>query len=462
MPPSNFGSGYYPLPPEDDEEMATSYHGTQHHPAVMNQLLEAALPESSRSMPPTTDVYGNAAPPKDDAGDEEEGVLDGMKAAEKLRKKAAESEWIWTKAGAEYMDEVWGMQAKQDGPCDEDAIACLESNVKNGMEGAQKAGYIKSRFQREDNEHKDFIAEDMKQFYGTLARPKAYEMKGKQYLIFQPLILIQCIFNPLGLFLLAFVINTQARYRLLYVALLLDFILIVSVMFMNLSRYTKDTKEREKRLYKFMLMSNLMGCCVGTILGEATYQANFKPYFDLANLAHYPKCDPSVHKAQMFSDAGQIDFFYGTHLDLARSHGFKSGDTYCVAPIVGPETGGWLDGIMPKLPNYDFWAVGINCCSGHAPDFHCGEWSNWRASSGLRLTRDDLRDYFKLAVQGAEAEHNIQSAEPFFVYLMSNPRAEIDSYWTDGWAEMVHATVGMLFIQAMVTGAVGLLCIDNA
>merc|ERR1719181_48642 len=134
------------------------------------------------------------------------------------------------------------------------------------MEGAQKAGYIKNRFQKEGSEQIDFIAEDMKHFYGTLARPKAHEIKGKQYLIFQPLILIQCIFNPLGLFMLGFVINTQVRYRLWYVTMLLDFILLTAVIAMNLSRYTPDTKDRERRLYKFMLGSNLMACLVGIVL----------------------------------------------------------------------------------------------------------------------------------------------------------------------------------------------------
>lgn len=50
------------------------------------------------------------------------------------------------------------------------------------------------------------------------------------------------------------------------------------------------------------------------------------------------------------------------------------------------------------LATYDFWAVGLNCCSGVSSDFRCGEFNNQHARSGLRLMRDDQRPFYRQAL----------------------------------------------------------------
>merc|ERR1719502_2180472 len=65
-------------------------------------------------------------------------------------------------------------------------------------------------------------------------------------------------------------------------------------------------------------------------------------------------------------------------------------DLYCVAPIVKGNA---------QLTSYDFWAVGVNCCSGAQSDFRCGEYTNPHSKSGLRLMKDDQRPFYRLAVQ---------------------------------------------------------------
>merc|ERR1740121_3126179 len=103
------------------------------------------------------------------------------------------------------------------------------------------------------------------------------------------------------------------------------------------------------------------------------------------NLNTYSDVDPSQMKGQQLMDAGRIVFTQNSKLDIRRSMSFKNLDSYCVAPItIGNENTTYA-----ALASYDFWAVGINCCSDNTADFHCGEFDNSKAHAGLRLMRDE-------------------------------------------------------------------------
>jgi len=134
--------------------------------------------------------------------------------------------------------------------------------------------------------------------------------------------------------------------------------------------------------YIFLFLTTALALVAGSVLGNANYKANMVPFKDVINMNSYELINPTTGRGNQVMDAGRIKFVEEAHLDLTKAMGFRNLDTYCVVPIV---TG------KEKQDNYDFWAVGTNCCSSHVSDFHCGEYNNPQAHSGLRLMREDLR-----------------------------------------------------------------------
>lgn len=193
----------------------------------------------------------------------------------------------------------------------------------------------------------------------------------------------------------------------------------------------------------WLLLVTVIAWIAGFAYGDSIYAANFKPYNDLSNLNIYPSVDPGLYKAQQLMDAGQIEFLPGSHLDLTRSYGFKNEDIYCVAPIVGPKQNKTNN---KTLAQYDYWAIGTNCCSAHITDYHCGEYSNVNAHKGLRLMNDGMRGYFRLAVEEATAAYGIKAPQPIFVYWMESPADELHAYNEDGFKSMETGIIVSLLV----------------
>lgn len=178
----------------------------------------------------------------------------------------------------------------------------------------------------------------------------------------------------------------------------------------------------------FLFLTMLLSWSIAQELGWQNFSYNLKPFYDIVNLDTYPQVDPSTFRGQQLMDAGRIVFTPDSRLDLQRSMGFKNLDMYCVAPItVGNE-----NVTYKALQSYDFWAVGLNCC-GDRGDFKCGEFNNPNAHAGLRLMRDEMKPFFRLAVQQAESAFNIQAVHPMFVHFMQDPTAEAQAYQEDGF-----------------------------
>eukprot|EP00929_Paragymnodinium_shiwhaense_P122286 TRINITY_DN94932_c0_g1_i1.p1 TRINITY_DN94932_c0_g1~~TRINITY_DN94932_c0_g1_i1.p1 ORF type:complete len:313 (+),score=76.10 TRINITY_DN94932_c0_g1_i1:182-1120(+) len=183
-------------------------------------------------------------------------------------------------------------------------------------------------------------------------------------------------------------------------------------------------KQLDPMWYTFSTIALFVAVTLAAICGDMNFWFNMQPFFDIENLNTYPSVNPAREKGQQLMDAGRVYFAEGTALDMRKAMGFKNLDLYCVAPIVNGQQ---------QLASYDFWAVGINCCSGVSSDFRCGEFNNPQARSGLRLMRDDQRPFYRLAVQQAEAAYNIKATHPLFFYWMQDPVAQMNMYRDDGF-----------------------------
>mmetsp|Transcript_71902 Transcript_71902/g.124845 ORF Transcript_71902/g.124845 Transcript_71902/m.124845 type:complete len:330 (-) Transcript_71902:56-1045(-) len=233
------------------------------------------------------------------------------------------------------------------------------------------------------------------------------------------------IFMPWFLFcslygIMSFTVHYQ-HPTLAWFMVLMGFVISAFAGFLSLRAKMRD---RDPMWYTFASLGFFLATILAAVFGDMNFWYNMQPFYDIENLNTYPSVNPAREKGQQLMDAGRVYFADGSALDMQKAMGFKNLDIYCVAPIVNGQE---------QLASYDFWAVGINCCSGVSSDFRCGEFNNPHARSGLRLMRDDQRPFFRLAVQQAEAAYNIKATHPLFFYWMQDPVAEMNSYRDDGF-----------------------------
>lgn len=200
--------------------------------------------------------------------------------------------------------------------------------------------------------------------------------------------------------------------------------------------YDSATKERVDKAgdpswFVFLAVTSFVAWLFGVVLGDINYFYNTEPYYDLRNLNNYREIDPSRSPGQQFMDAGRISFTSGTRLDVEKAMAFRNVDIYCVAPIINNQSGSYGNASL-----YDFWAVGLNCCNGkpgYFSEFSCGEFSNPRALSGLRVMRESHRTFYRLAVEQAQAAFSLNARHPIFLYWVQDPQSELAAYLDEGW-----------------------------
>lgn len=241
-----------------------------------------------------------------------------------------------------------------------------------------------------------------------------------------------CLFVPWILFcamsaVMSFSIHYQQPwwcYSVVAAGFLVTMVSVASAKDASDNRTTQNPysySAREPTWYIFLALSIFLAWFAGIVVGDLNFHANLEPYYASMTLNMYSNVDPSRVRGQSLMDAGRVLFTNESQLDISRSMGFKNSDVYCVAPIA--PKGGNRTAI--PLANYDFWAVGTNCCHGNSATFHCGEFSNINAHAGLRLLTDDGHPFFQLAVQQAEAAYGIKAPHPLFFTWMQDPVANM-------------------------------------
>jgi hypothetical protein len=214
-----------------------------------------------------------------------------------------------------------------------------------------------------------------------------------------------------------------------------------------------ETGKREPSWYIFLFFSCLFAWIVGSLCGDANYYTSTSRFYDTSNLNTYPNVDVSITEGQTLMDAGSVLFAEGTRLDVHRSMAFRNQELYCVAPIV-------MTGPAINMTTYDFWAVGVDCCSGTSLDYHCGQFNNPRARAGLRLMDDTARPFFRLAVQQAEAAYSLQAKHPLFFTWMEDPVAATHAYHDDAYS-MFLCGIFAFFLWQLTSVATATLCFSK-
>jgi hypothetical protein len=213
--------------------------------------------------------------------------------------------------------------------------------------------------------------------------------------------------------------------------------------------------------YAFIFITGFIGVVLGALLGNSNFWHNMKAYYELQNLNDYSLVDPTRMKGQQMMDAGRVQFLVNSTVDTRRAYAFQNVETYCVAPITVESS---ALGSPTPLFSYDFWAVGMNCCSGDATtanpmavNFSCGPVGDLSAHEGVRWMKDSERGFLRLAVQQAESAHKITAIHPLFFHWTANAVEDVYNYKATGYKWFAEGMVIFFVVQVCLVSIVSCL-----
>eukprot|EP00747_Dinoflagellata_sp_TGD_P163035 gnl/TRDRNA2_/TRDRNA2_181301_c0_seq1.p1 gnl/TRDRNA2_/TRDRNA2_181301_c0~~gnl/TRDRNA2_/TRDRNA2_181301_c0_seq1.p1 ORF type:complete len:313 (+),score=55.96 gnl/TRDRNA2_/TRDRNA2_181301_c0_seq1:75-1013(+) len=188
----------------------------------------------------------------------------------------------------------------------------------------------------------------------------------------------------------------------------------------------------------FLAITMALAWIAAVSIGSWNYSNHLEKYYDLKGLNAYNSVDPAKGRGEQYMDASQIHFAAGAKVDVSKAMSFKNHELYCAAPII--------TGDVP-LATYDFWAVGKGCCDG---SFMCGAAQDSKAAGGLRITDDEARPFYRLAVQQAESKHALKATHPLFFHFTRDPDSDIEDFRDDGLKFFVLGMFGHFVVQLLL------------
>lgn len=191
---------------------------------------------------------------------------------------------------------------------------------------------------------------------------------------------------------------------------------LVVVISGGLALVQRDSGSRLFDVALTLCFLNIIAVILGAVLGSVNYHYNVNPFYRTSNMEYHRNVDPGTATHSSYKDAGMLSFVENYGPSRSLSAGFKAYHIYCVTPVV-PLSG---NNTAPFGAVYNVWAVGTDCCTEDARDFHCGAWASVMAHGGVRELNPVHVQYYKLAVQKAEAIHEIKAPDPIFIHWVAN------------------------------------------
>jgi len=199
----------------------------------------------------------------------------------------------------------------------------------------------------------------------------------------------------------------------------------------------------------WLLLLSFTSTVLGLLIGNYFWSQLLGPYYELKGLQMYKDINPHNIPGERVQDAGLVDFTQFVEPDRNKGGCFMDkGNTYCISPIVlnGEVTNGLAS--APRTGSYDYFAVGINCCSCPNRDFQCGDWRNPLADGGIRSLDHKSRPQYNLALDDWRASYGKTAKHPLFFEWVQGPE------WV--WKGMWNRFLQLFWLSVAAAFSIGL------